>query len=332
MYIRKEDLILVILFVIVFPAFLIGVIPRNNKQDQRENNTSTNIAEPEQTEMPSDDNELMIQVLIGEEVKAMALETYVTGVVLAEMPAAFDEEALKAQAVAARTYTLRRVEQNIKHDTANVCTQSACCQAFCSWPDFLSRKGSMAELNRVIQAVEKTKGEVLLYGGELIEATYFSCSGGSTEDAVAVWGESIPYLQAVDSPGEENATHFSDTVSFTAEDFASKLNIVLTGLPTQWVTDPVYTRGGGVERITICGYTFTGLEIRSLLSLRSTSFSISVVGDLVNISTKGYGHRVGLSQYGAEAMAISGYDYKEILQHYYQNTLLSDYDERSSKD
>ena len=160
-------------------------------------------------------------------------------------------------------------------------------------------------VDKVSQAVKETQGQVLLYQGELIEATYFSCSGGRTEDAVAVWGTDIPYLQAQDSPGEEDAEVYMDTVTFPVEDFTYLLGIEpsATGLQVDSVT---YTRGGGVDTIVISGKEFDGGQMRQLLGLRSTAFAMQIVGETVTITTKGFGHRVGLSQYGAEAMAQSG--------------------------
>jgi len=168
-------------------------------------------------------------------------------------------------------------------------------------------------------AVEATSVYVLTYEGELIEATYFSCAGGSTEDAVAVWGTDYPYLRAVDSPGEEGAAHHSDTISYPKEVLEVKLGVELTG---NWLGKTSYTAGGGVDTIDIGGKTFTGKELRSLLGLRSTAFILEEEGELIQFITRGFGHRVGMSQYGADAMAASGSNWKEILNYYYGGTTL----------
>lgn len=147
-----------------------------------------------------------------------------------------------------------------------------------------------------------TSGWVLTYEGELIEATYFSCSGGSTEDAAAVWGTEFPYLQAVASPGEEKAAHYTDTVRLSAEAFQDALGVTLSGSPGSWFRDVTYTDGGGIDTIVIGGTSYKGTSLRSALGLRSTAFSISTTEDTVTITTRGYGHRVGMSQYGADAM------------------------------
>ena len=246
----------------------------------------------------------------------LTLEEYLVGVVLAEMPADFEGEALKAQAVVARTYTRKRMEGG-KHEQAAVCMDSGCCQGFRSPEEYLSEGGKPNAVDRVRRAVAETDGVVLCYAGELIDATYFSCSGGSTEDAVAVWGRDVPYLQAVDSPGEEDAPRYSDRVEFTAAEFADKLGIQNEGDPAAWFADLHRTDGGGVETLTIRGTTFTGTQLRSKLGLRSTAFEIEAAGKTITITTKGFGHRVGMSQYGAQAMAKEGSSFEEILRHYY---------------
>ena len=180
-------------------------------------------------------------------------------------------------------------------------------------------------LDKVKAAVSATTGQVVTYKNQLIEATYFSCSGGRTEDAVAVWGTDVPYLQAVDSPGEEKATHYADTVHFTGTEFARLLGLQLKGNPTTWLGAVTYTDGGGVATMTIGGTVFKGTELRQKLGLSSTAFSLEVVADVVKIVTKGFGHRVGMSQYGAEAMAVGGSSYQEILAYDYPGTRLTDH-------
>lgn len=270
--------------------------------------------------------DMEISVLIDADVVKMKLEEYVLGVVLAEMPASFEMEALKAQAVAARTYALKTCTDGKKHGGA-VCTDYQCCQAYMSREDYLQRGWSDKYIQRVSQAVSATAGQVLLYDGKLIRATYFSCSGGCTEDAVAVWGRDYPYLQSVKSPGEEETVYYTDTKAFTLEDFQDALGVSLSGLPQNWFGQITYTQGGGVESMQIGGVTYRGTTLRSLLGLRSTVFQIVVREDGILFETKGYGHRVGMSQYGADAMAMEGNDYKQILAHYYCDTVLADWSE-----
>lgn len=256
-------------------------------------------------------------------VTPMELESYVVCAVLGEMPAEFEEEALMAQAVVARTYALRRYTTHWKHDGGAVCTDPGCCQAFCGEMDYLEQGNSEQALKKVTGAVNETAGQVLTYGGALIDATYFSCSGGRTEDALAVWGQDIPYLQSVESPGEEDAAHYIDTVTFAVSQLEDALGVSLSG---NWLGSVTYTQGGGVDTICIGGEEYTGTQLRKLLGLRSTAFVMTAVGDTVTVTTKGYGHRVGMSQYGADAMAVTGCAYHEILAHYYPGTDLTQYE------
>lgn len=256
------------------------------------------------------------------QLREMEMNAYLTGVLLAEMPAGFEEEALKAQAVAARTYTRKAAVNGGKHGDGSLCADSACCQGYCH-PDHYQTLGGTAEsVEKVRRAVSDTSGFVLLYEGELIEATYFSCSGGSTEDAAAVWGREFPYLRAVPSPGEEGAAVYTQTVSFTPSQFQEALGVTLSGNPRDWFSVTTYTEGDGVASMTIGGRAYPGTQLRSLLGLRSTAFSVDASADRICITTKGYGHRVGLSQYGADAMAMRGSSYQQILAHYYPGTML----------
>lgn len=268
-----------------------------------------------------------LTVLFGTEVRKMDLQDYVLGVVLGEMPASFQPDALKAQAVAARTYTLKICADADRHGDNTICTNAACCQAYTDPADYLRSGETEAALERVRQAVRETDREVLVYEGELIVATYFSCAGDSTEDAVAVWGEDYPYLQAVSSAGEENTVFYSDSVVFSAEEFQQALGLRLEGTVDTWFGAVTHTNGGGVECLNICGIPFRGTTLRTLLGLRSTDFTVSVAQGNITVVTKGFGHRVGLSQYGAEAMAKAGNSYRQILAHYYTDTELVRYND-----
>lgn len=302
---------------ILFPSLLFSVSEKFISRDQKKPQLEGTVAATE----PVRNSDVTVLMPYGQ--TELDMKTYLTGVLLAEMPVDFSEEALKAQAVVSRTYALRRNALGNKHPQGAVCTESSCCQAYRAIEDFLSKGGTEEMLKKISKAVEFTDNQVLTYNGALIEATYFSCSGGRTEDAVAVWGTEIPYLQAVDSPGEESATHFVDTVEFNAAEFASLLGIYSQGPASNWLGAVTYTDGGGVETMVIGGKTLAGTEIRQKLGLRSTVFSMYATEDKIHISTRGFGHRVGMSQYGAEAMAVRGSDYQEILSHYYPGTQLT---------
>jgi len=318
MKLRMNEVVFSLVCVVVIPTLLMIFLRERTTEiyDAPQPDAVTRITDALQP------NQRMIPVLHDDgHVEVMELDAYLTGVVLAEMPAEFEFDALMAQAVVARTYTMKRHDSGKKHSNASVCTDHTCCQAYCTEAEFLAKGESAQQLNKVKDAVTATSGQVLTYNGALIEATYFSCSGGRTEDAVAVWGEEIPYLQAVDSPGEENATHYMDTVTFTVSEFREKLGLKSDD-GTLRIGEITYTDGGGVETIRIGGEVWKGTQIRKLLGLRSTAFVITSVGNTVTVTTKGYGHRVGMSQYGADAMAAGGKDYRKILSYYYPGTVL----------
>lgn len=275
-----------------------------------------------QSTQPSDSlkpmkNRYMISLIREDEKLDIDLENYVLGVVLAEMPASFELEALKAQAVAARTYALKSCSETSVHGKNTICARSTCCQAYVDPESYITEGGNMAAVERVRYAVEATVNQVLMYEDALISATYFSCSGGRTEAAVEVWGYDYPYLQSVNSLGEEDAAYYTDFKIFTAEEFQLALGITLKGNMDSWFGEVCYTDGGGVQTMTIGGVAYRGTTLRTLLGLRSTVFSVQVDDNRIIFHTKGYGHRVGMSQYGANAMAKQMYDYTDILLHYY---------------
>lgn len=272
-------------------------------------------AEPQMTEPELFDQNTTLRVLFGQEVREIPLDEYLTGVLFAEMPADFGAEALKAQAVASRTFTLRQSEQR-KHSDADVCTDAACCQG---WRDPLDSPDAAV----FADAVRQTDGLVVTYGDALIDATYFSCSGGKTEAAAAVWGGEVPYLQSVESPDEGES--YNESRTWPAEEFAEVFTAaypeaVLSGEPSAWFGAASYTRGGGIERICIGGVELKGTTLRALFGLRSTDIHIAADAQSVTFSTAGFGHRVGMSQYGAAAMAENGSGFAEILCHYYRST------------
>jgi stage II sporulation protein D len=266
--------------------------------------------------------EARVMVISDSNAVDMSLNEYLTGVLLAEIPCDFHEEAKKAQAIVARTYTLRVANLGIKHGDGTVCGDHTCCQEYISPDDYLNNGGDQFAIDQMKKAVEETEGIVLTYGGDLIDATYFSCSGGVTEDAVAVWGADIPYLRSVSSPGEEIAAHYIDTVRFSSEEFQKAIGLKLTGEPKEWFGNVSYTDGGGVDTLEIGDRVFSGTKLRADLGLYSTWFSLLPLSDGVLITTRGFGHRVGMSQYGAEAMARMGKTYDEILQHYYRGVTI----------
>lgn len=253
----------------------------------------------------------------------LPLEEYLYGVVAAEMPASFETEALKAQAVAARTYTVNRSKsQNKDHPDANVCSDSAHCKAYLT-PEELSQKFSEndSHLKKIRQAVDSTKNQILVYQGEPISAVFHSTSSGMTENAEDVWGNAVPYLVSVSSEGEEASPRYQETNVFSFREFQQKINagnkkVAFSQEPKNWFADWVRNESGSVKSVSLCNTEFSGVELRSLLGLRSANFTVEIT-DMITVTTKGYGHGVGMSQYGANHLAKQGYPYEQILKKYY---------------
>ena len=253
------------------------------------------------------------------------MSDYLWGVVAAEMPASFELEALKAQACAARTYTVvRQNSGSDKHPGADICEDSTCCQAYIEREAALARWGLNAQEyeEKMSLAVEGTVGLGILYEGQPIQALFFSSAAGRTVDAVEVWGNAVPYLTSVDSPEGDEVPNYHSTVTVPLDEFKSKLlaqypQADLSGEPAGWFANLVPNSAGGVETVDIGGTTVGGGSLRTLFGLRSTSFTVSASADGVTFSVTGYGHGVGMSQYGANALAKEGKSYDEILKWYY---------------
>ena len=328
---RSHALLFAILLGGIIPVLLLVTLHRGKENVPDIPSTETTMYTQISTTQPTESQNILKQALqipvlmSNGEITQMDLSAYLTAVVLKEMPASFEIEALKAQAVVARTYALRQYTTGSKHIDGAVCVNSACCQGFCTPEDYLASGGDQAMLDRIRGAIQDTGNQVLVYDGKLIDATYFSCSGGKTEDAKAVWGADIPYLQSVESPGEESAENYVNTVQYSLDTFSVLLGIEKISNLQEWIGSITYTEGGGVDTIEICGIPYKGTDLRKILGLHSTVFTITAIGDTVTITTKGFGHRVGMSQYGAEAMAVLGSTYKEILSYYYQGTQLVEY-------
>ncbi len=245
------------------------------------------------------------------EITEMDLEEYLVGVVAAEMPASFNIEALKAQSVVARTYTLKLLESN-REITDDVKTQ-----VYKSNNELQNMWGSNYNnyYQKVKNAVEQTKGLVIKYNGSLIDAVYHSTSNGYTEDAINVWGNNIPYLKTVTSPWDTSSTSYlrNTNIGFDVISNALKINFDSSS------TIDVISRDDSnkILKVRFNDKEYSGVEIRNLLGLRSTDFDAVILENGVNFTTRGYGHGVGMSQYGANGMAKSGYSFEQILNHYY---------------
>lgn len=278
------------------------------------------------------DDDIILKVLDGDTVIEMTLGEYLVGVVSAEMPASFHIEALKAQACAARTYTLYQMLNGSVHgDTADICTDFACCQAYVHLEDAAADWGTLAAdyESRIRSAVYQTSGETIDYEGSPILAVFHASSAGQTRQAGAVWVSDLPYLQSVDSPETaDTVPNYNTEVVYTQSELRQLLltldpRIVLGDDPATWLTNPITEDGGSVVTVDIGGQSVTGTTLRSALSLRSACFTWSWADDSCTFSVTGYGHGVGLSQYGSNTMAIDGATYQEILTHYYTGVTLS---------
>ena len=284
-------------------------------------------AAPQKANEPTD--ERTVTLLTPDGTRELELDEYLTAVVLCEMPPDFEPEALRAQAVAARTFACRQMRGG-KHEGGAVCADSACCQAWRSEEELRERFGAdfKADWQKAADAVTATHDEVLTYDGALIDATFFSCSGGRTEAAVAVWGSDVPYLQSVESYGEQAALRYASEAEFSPEEFREKILDIapdadLTGAPEIWLGAVSYTDGGGVDEIMIGGAALTGVQMRSAFGLNSTQFTLEFADGAFHFSVLGYGHRVGMSQYGANYMAQQGYSYRVILPYYYRGAQIT---------
>ena len=271
------------------------------------------------------DERFHLPVLTDEGLVSMSLHRYVLGAVLGEMPVDFAPEARKAQAVACRTYALRQYTRR-KHDSAAVCTQPGCCMRWVDPDDFAAEHGQAA-FDAAEEAVRQTDGLAIYYQDQLIEATFFSSSGGRTESAAAVWGGDLPYLQSVESP-DEHSPYDEAVVTVPESEFADILQAAneMAVFPENgsWIGQIVRTDGGGVDTAELGGCIYTGPQLRRLFGLRSTLFTLLRHDGVVDFTTRGYGHRVGMSQYGAEAMAQKGSSFTEILQWYYRGAEVCD--------
>ena len=308
-----ESVAYALLLVWVVPSFILSFYSMKqlvHTQDKQPENTE------QVNSVPSDQG--VVNLLYNDEIVSVSWEEYLTGVLLSEMPSSFHDEAKKAQAVIARTYALKIMKLGYKHPQGAICGNPNCCQGYFPIEKYMEKYANASDVEGARAAVKETSGLVVVYNGDLIDATYFSCSGGRTENAVAVWGTDIPYLQTVISPGEESAAVYTDTVSFTPEAFLRLLGISLPGSASAWFGPPEYTEGGGVKSIQIGGVAYAGTDLRMKLGLRSTAFTVEADDHLIRFHTKGFGHRVGMSQYGADAMGRSGYDFMRIIKHYYQ--------------
>lgn len=324
--------IVVVTIVIIFTLCVLPILFLKSDKEMTMFNIELNDikkSEEKGVEFPIDGK---VKVYIKEENKLVELdlEDYITGVVASEMPTNFNEEALKAQAVAARTYYINKRKTPCKDAEANgaeICDTTNC-QVYMNKEKRLklwnSSKGE-ENWSKIKNAVECTKGQVMTYDGYVLEyPQFFSTSSGKTEDAKDVFSVDVPYLKSEESQGEEIAPKYESKINLSISDFIRKINFnyidanLTKDKLLSMVSIKSYTEGGSVKEIQIGDVSIKGTDFRKLFGLNSSNFNIQFTNNEAIIKCKGYGHGVGMSQWGANAMAKNGSTYDQILKHYYR--------------
>ena len=293
----------------------------------------TSQSESGSAQASSIDCTVTVDVLDSGAVKQIPLDQYLIGVTAAEMPASFELEALKAQATAARTYTLYRmlITPSPAHPEADVCTDSSCCKAYSSQEALKEKFGDSYDtyISKITEAVTSTDGQYIKYDGEPILAAFHSSSDTVTEECGNIWGASLPYLVSVESPEkDDDIPSFTSTVEVSFSDFSDTIaaeypDADVSGDYDSWISDIKQNNTGRLDCVCIGGVAVSGTKLRSMFELRSAAIDIQVTDEGIIFTTTGYGHGVGMSQYGANHYAKTGKNYTEILSHYYQNTEIS---------
>lgn len=296
-------------FIVFFIVFITMLISYTNHEN-------TNII-LEKEEINDEKESIMVSFNYNEEIKNIDLEEYIIGVVSCEMPASFENEALKAMAVAARTYALYKLESN--KDTILSSTTSDQCYSGTEKLKNNWKSNYEKYYDKIKNAVNDTKGMYISYNDKPIYAAYFSISNGYTENSEDVFVSELSYLRSVTSYWDEDYSYKETTIEMSVQDFLNKLNINEFKINNIDISRGKHNR---VDYITINNKKYKGTKFRSLLSLRSTDFEIKEDNNKVIIKTKGYGHGIGMSQYGANGMAKEGYTYEEIINHYYTGVKL----------
>jgi len=304
---------------------------KSNDEPQKEENQNANMANYNYGEYTK------IKLLHTQtgEIEQLYLDEYLYGVVSAEMPASYEIEALKAQAIVARTYSIYQIQNSgEKHVGANICDSYACCQAWISKDDRLAKwEEAERESNwqKIIQAVNETAGKIITYDGKPINAFFHSNSGGTTESSVNIWGGiEYPYLKSVETSGEDGYSQYSSEVIFSKEELINKIKETHQEIEIDWNQENAiqiqeYTDSGRVRTVKFGNISVAGTEARTILGLKSTNFSINYLEDKIVFSVTGYGHGVGMSQTGADSLAKQGKGYEEIIKHFYTGVEITNY-------
>lgn len=333
------------LFFIVLLCFFIPIMFTNKREsiDASVENNFENVLENnvEETEVVlenynyKDFNTIKLLHRETNEIEEINLDEYLCGVVSAEMQANYEMEALKAQAVVARTYTLYKIINSKPHvEEADICDSYECCQAWISKEERFEKWDDSTEnenWNKIVTAVNETKGKVITYEGNLINSFFHANSGGKTEIPVNVWGGTgYPYLQVVETSGEEGYTQYSSEVELTIEELVNKFKEKYEDIAVNLenISEEIkileYTESGRVKTLKVGNKNIAGTEVRSILGLRSTNFDIEINDNNIKFKVTGYGHGIGMSQTGADAMAKQGSNYEQIIKHFYVGVEVQD--------
>lgn len=264
-------------------------------------------------------------------VEHLGLEEYLYGVVAAEMPASYELEALKAQAVVARTYTKYKQEEK-KHDNADICDDSTCCQAWISKENRFSRweePDRESNWNKIVQAVNDTAGKYIAYEGKPINALFHSNSAGKTELPINVWGGNYPYLQIVETSGENEYSTYASEVVISKDELIQKMLEKNSKFKINFKDDDAmrileYNESGRVKTLKVGNTELSGVEARAIFGLKSAKFEFMIDEDEIKFQILGYGHGVGLSQSGSDSLAKQGKNFEEIITHYYKNVEITE--------
>lgn len=267
------------------------------------------------------------------EIEEIQLDDYLLGVVSSEMPASFEKEALRAQSIVARTYTIYKITEGNKHENADICDDSKCCQAWISKEDRFNKwdeKEANSNWTKIEEAVNSTKGKIITYEGKAINAFFHSNSGGITDTATAVWGgTNYPYLQSVQTSGEDSYKQYSSEVVIIKDEFISKIKEHHSDFAINFNEESCiqildYTDGERIKTMKIGNLNLSGTEVRNIFGLKSAKFKINIEEKNIKFCVTGYGHGVGMSQTGADSMAKQGSNYEEIIKHYYTGVEIVD--------
>ncbi len=328
----KNVLLYFIGFTILFfiaPAICTVAPSKTQQVIAKEETSNSNIIEQENNANSTNDEKKKIKLLHSQtgNIEELDLDEYLYGVVSSEMPANFEIEALKAQAVVARTYTIYQTMYNSsKHTDADICDNYACCQAWISKEERMAKWGqdeAEGNWNKIVEAVNSTTGKIVAYNGKPINAFFHANSGGMTESSLNIWGGiDYPYLKSVETAGENEYSQYSSQVKITKEELLNKMkekypDCEIDFSQTDCIKIQEYTTSGRVKTIKIGNKEIAGTEARTILGLKSTNFSVVIEGEEIIFSVTGYGHGVGMSQTGADSMAKTGANYETIIKHFY---------------